>query len=69
MCANQHMRCCYVHVQDLDVSRNALVGLPLEIGRCTNLVYLNAMANRLEAIPDEIGNLCSLYRLGLKSNG
>lgn len=30
--------------------------------------YLNLMGNKLVLLPDSIGNLKSLYRLGLKDN-
>ena len=30
--------------------------------------YLNLMANKLTAVPDELCELRSLYRLGLKAN-
>jgi Leucine-rich repeat (LRR) protein len=67
----QHVLSCiprFDSPQDLDVSRNALTALPPQLGACTGLVLLNAMANALEAVPPELGGLRSLYRLGLKSN-
>lgn len=42
--------------------------MPAEIGALTSLKYLNLMGNQLEELPQSIGQLSRLYRLGLKSN-
>lgn len=38
-----------------------------EIGNCTQIVFLELQHNDLQALPDTIGNLTALKRVGLRS--
>ena len=42
--------------------------LPPDIGECSQLVSLDLQHNKLEDLPETIGNLTLLSRLGLRYN-
>ena len=52
----------------LDVSENALVALPPEIGKLTSLKTLNVSDNQLGELPEEIGSLREVEALLLYKN-
>ncbi|XP_032873606.1 leucine-rich repeat-containing protein 2 [Amblyraja radiata] len=60
-----------VMFQDLivmDLSRNWIRELPVEIGKLTKLKELNVSFNKLKSIPPELGNCESLESLNLSNN-
>jgi serine/threonine protein kinase/GTPase SAR1 family protein len=52
----------------LNLSNNALTGLPTEIGAMCALTQLNLADNHLDALPASMGNLTNLKDLNLKHN-
>ncbi|MCL4267627.1 MAG: leucine-rich repeat domain-containing protein [Anaerolineae bacterium] len=68
-CAWDGVLCVELHVRELSLERNRLVGdMPLEIGNLTDLKNLNLSYNHLSSLPPEIGNLLNLTYLGLSRN-
>ncbi|XP_069785215.1 leucine-rich repeat-containing protein 2 [Narcine bancroftii] len=60
-----------VMFQDLivmDLSRNCIKELPIEIGKMTKLKELDISFNKLTSIPPELGNCENLEKLNLSSN-
>lgn len=55
-------------LRKLDVSSNCLASIPSAISWCASLQLLNASANVLESLPDELGDLEALVGLDLSSN-
>lgn len=59
------------HLQNLkalDLSDNALTGLPAELGQLKNLQTLNVSNNKLTGLPLELGNLTQLRLLDVSGN-
>jgi Leucine-rich repeat (LRR) protein len=52
----------------LDLSGNALTGLPAELGQLTKLVTLDVSNNRLTGLPNELGNLTQLRVFDISGN-
>lgn len=52
----------------LDLSGNALTGLPAELGQLKSLEVLNVSNNALTGLPMELGNLTQLRMLDLSGN-
>ncbi|MDZ8027024.1 MAG: COR domain-containing protein [Nostoc sp. DedQUE11] len=55
-------------VTELDLSGKGLTTLPAEIGRLSELRWLNLNSNQLNSLPGEIGKLTNLRSLDLGSN-
>jgi Leucine-rich repeat (LRR) protein len=55
-------------LQHLDLSGNAIVELPHEIGHLTALKSLNLNGNKIQVLIPEIGNLQSLEKLTISNN-
>ncbi len=54
--------------KELDLSRQELTEIPLEIGRLTQLEMLNLFSNQITVIPDAITQLTNLTNLNLYNN-
>lgn len=52
----------------LDVSHNAMTGVPAEIGQLQKLEILDLSYNQLTGLPNELGNLKNLKTLDLRGN-
>ena len=55
-------------VKILDVSDNALVTIPAEIGGCTGLEELLLFKNKLKELPKELGSLSALTTINVFNN-
>lgn len=55
-------------LQYLDLSDNALTGLPAELGQLKQLTYLDVSNNKLTGLPMELGNLTQLQVLDVSGN-
>lgn len=56
------------NLQVLDMSGNAMTGVPAEIGQLSALQELDLAQNQLTGLPMELGNLRNLRRLDLRGN-
>ncbi len=50
------------------MNNNVLTELPKEIGKLTNLLYLEIGNNKIKSLPDEIKNLTKLQELHIERN-
>lgn len=55
-------------LRSLNLSNNALTGLPAELGQLTQLTYLDVSQNKLTGLPMELGNLTQLEVLDISGN-
>ncbi len=56
------------NLESLDLSYNALTGLPAELGQLSKLKVLNVSNNQLTGLPMELGKLTQLRILDISGN-
>lgn len=55
-------------LNNLNVDRNALETIPIEIGNCVELGVLSLRDNKLKRLPSELGNCTKLHVLDVSGN-
>lgn len=63
-----YLKTSYTNLVELDISRNKLKSLPVQIRQLVHLRVLNATSNELTEIPQELYNLTELQVLSLSQN-